>query len=440
MLKRDTFFFLVIASFFIFHNAFASGVVASQTTLGTNGVVIGSSFADGSGNEQFAISRVNFTANTAVSSIKLYQISRDSGATTTGQYPLLIYDSNHTTVLATSTNMLDASNLPTYGSGTPYDFEWTFSPITFSAGHTYYFGFQHIMPVLSGYIYIQSKSTCGTGNTYSPASGYTNGQYQWRTTCGGTANTDYPTTLGGLKYDILGPTNTITPTSPTGTIANNPVFFGGAFTETTTSWNSFVLNLTNNGINNDGIGGYNQQISFANNWVFQQTGLYADYESLGPGHYTYNISLTNTITGEIATTTGNISFILSSGAQATSTSATSTIPTIQNIATTTCTVWNALGCVQNALVYAFVPNLDIQRIKWQSLKDDLSNKPPFGWIGVLNTDINILITGTTTPAFTTVNLSGLDSVLFNPLKTAMSMILWVGLVFHIYRRIKHLQL
>jgi hypothetical protein len=94
------------------------------------------------------------------------------------------------------------------------------------------------------------------------------------------------------------------------------------------------------------------------------------------------------------------------------------------LATSTCSITNLIGCVQNALVWAFVPNqASMQSL--QNVGSQLISAPPIGYISSYRA--SILATSTASSTLTTVwatsTLSVLNTVLA-PLSTGFQAIWW----------------
>jgi hypothetical protein len=89
--------------------------------------------------------------------------------------------------------------------------------------------------------------------------------------------------------------------------------------------------------------------------------------------------------------------------------------------------------------WIFTPSASVLE-NWKNLKNDLSQKPPFGYVSVYLGAVNDLTTATTTKAFQLADLSSLNSDFFYPLRAVLSMALWISFLMYLYKRLKHIQL
>ena len=89
--------------------------------------------------------------------------------------------------------------------------------------------------------------------------------------------------------------------------------------------------------------------------------------------------------------------------------------------------------------FLFTPHEAILN-NWSNLKNVIIKKPPFGYFTIYQNAFLGITTSTTTKAFLLADLSDLDTDLFDPLKTGISMVLIISFVFGVFTRLKHLQL
>lgn len=108
------------------------------------------------------------------------------------------------------------------------------------------------------------------------------------------------------------------------------------------------------------------------------------------------------------------------------------------LATTTCSFTNITGCFQNALVFAFVP-AESSFDRFITLKDQLINKPPFGYFALLATGLSGL-NATSSSAFVLATEDNITNAIFTPLKTGLSWILFVFFGVYLYKRVVTIQL
>lgn len=109
-----------------------------------------------------------------------------------------------------------------------------------------------------------------------------------------------------------------------------------------------------------------------------------------------------------------------------------------NLATTTCSITNIAGCFQNALIFAFVPNKNVFD-NFISLKEELQNKPPFGYIVLLTSALQN-ISATTTPAFALVSENNITDNIFTPLKNGLTWVLWLFFGIWLYKRVRNMNI
>lgn len=89
-------------------------------------------------------------------------------------------------------------------------------------------------------------------------------------------------------------------------------------------------------------------------------------------------------------------------------------------------------------LWLFIPDAGTLN-KFSTLTDDIKNKPPIGYFYAVKTAFNGL-SSTSTKAFQLANVTPLNNSVFNPLKTGISFILWLGCGIWIFNRIRHIQL
>jgi len=108
------------------------------------------------------------------------------------------------------------------------------------------------------------------------------------------------------------------------------------------------------------------------------------------------------------------------------------------LSTTTCSILNITGCFQNALVFAFVPSQNVFN-GFLTLKDEIQNKPPFGYIALLITAFND-VSSETSPAFTLASEDNITDSIFTPIKTGLAWILWFAFGIWLYKRVRSIDI
>lgn len=113
-----------------------------------------------------------------------------------------------------------------------------------------------------------------------------------------------------------------------------------------------------------------------------------------------------------------------------------TIPTITIDCSGTISLLGFNPC--EAAVYLFIPKTE-SFSQFSALFSQLQNKPPFGYFSAIQSAIATL-NASSTPAFSLPNLSGFDTLLFNPIKAGLDWILWILFGFWIFKKFRHIQL
>lgn len=103
-----------------------------------------------------------------------------------------------------------------------------------------------------------------------------------------------------------------------------------------------------------------------------------------------------------------------------------------------CSISNFAGCINNSLIYLFVPS-DTVLNQFIDIRTRLDTIKPFGYLTMALTALgNVNASGT--PAYNMPTIP-FASAIFNPLKTGMSLILWAMFIFVFYeKRIKKINI
>ncbi len=101
-----------------------------------------------------------------------------------------------------------------------------------------------------------------------------------------------------------------------------------------------------------------------------------------------------------------------------------------------CGISDISACVTNALAWAFVPD-DTIFDQFGTLKDDIKNKPPFGYF---TSAVNAVssIRGTDTPQFTLEQSSPLMTYIFTPIRTGLAWVMYLAGLFWLYKRVTNI--
>ena len=219
-----------------------------------------------------------------------------------------------------------------------------------------------------------------------------------------------------------------------------------AGTTTATTTVNVVVDLFNNG-NADVITLFvdnrvtNQQVPIFP-FDFSITAGFVTFDTdieLPTGSYTLRAVLFNTVTGSQHGNVERVDFNVISneflevfGVDITD------VDDLITLATTTCSITNLSGCFQNALVFAFVP-AESSFDRFITLKDQLINKPPFGYFALLADGLSGL-NATSSSAFTLATEDNITNVIFDPIKTGLSWLLFVFFGVWLYKRVVTIQL
>lgn len=99
-----------------------------------------------------------------------------------------------------------------------------------------------------------------------------------------------------------------------------------------------------------------------------------------------------------------------------------------------------VGCyVVNGIKYLFYPGDLTSFDKLNELLDTIKNKPPIGYISGIITALGSIDLNAT-PTLTFAQFTPLNNLIFNPLRTGLSWVLWVAFAFVIFKRFQHLQI
>lgn len=108
------------------------------------------------------------------------------------------------------------------------------------------------------------------------------------------------------------------------------------------------------------------------------------------------------------------------------------------LATSTCSISNITGCLQNALLFMFYPSKNVLD-KYKDLQKDFEKKPPFGYITVYSDQLAEL-SSSGEGAYSLASESNINTIIFSPLRSGLSKIIWVCFGFWIFNRIRKQEL
>jgi len=98
-------------------------------------------------------------------------------------------------------------------------------------------------------------------------------------------------------------------------------------------------------------------------------------------------------------------------------------------------VWDRSWC--NLFQWLFKPSIEIMTL-WTGLKNDVENKPPFGYFTQISAAWTTNLSTSSTPTFTIAGTTEL-SVILSPLRTGITLILWITFGAWIFWRFKHFE-
>ena len=221
----------------------------------------------------------------------------------------------------------------------------------------------------------------------------------------------------------------------TSTYANNPVYLSGSYI------NNGYYNQLDFDVNYDT---YGQAIILDNVDIPSQSGIisWSRYLTLPyNGQYTAKIRLTHDTTGSTTAWSSPVTFNLTSSVTLAPVISTSTID-IGFMGTEICSSLFDISCnIKNVFIVLFQPSTNSVS-QLVGYKTQIQNKPPFGYITILVNNLNNLSTTTATSSrpFDIVIPQGLRDLIFDPLKTGLTAILWLVSLVWLYNRLKHMQL
>lgn len=238
---------------------------------------------------------------------------------------------------------------------------------------------------------------------------------------------DYFLTTGN-PYSYIDLTTTISKT-----YLNNPVTLSGNYVNADTydQINFNIESIT-----------YGQTLNIPNIDIVLANGSFAwskDFNMPYTGNFIAKVRLYNSSTASTTEWSSSISFGLASTTEVLNGNISTT--TVGVLGTEICDILDVACHLKNVLIVLFQPSTNSVN-QLVSYKTQIQNKPPFGYITILITNLGNLSTTTATSSrpFNITIPTGLDDLIFNPLRIGLNALLWfVGLVW-LYNRLKHIQL
>jgi len=97
------------------------------------------------------------------------------------------------------------------------------------------------------------------------------------------------------------------------------------------------------------------------------------------------------------------------------------------------------NCLKDIATYLFIPSTDSTG-QFSDLIDTIKQKPPFGWVvGTYDIIKNINITGATA-TFTLEQITPISELIFDPIRTALSWLLYFVFAFYLFKRFKDINI
>lgn len=115
-----------------------------------------------------------------------------------------------------------------------------------------------------------------------------------------------------------------------------------------------------------------------------------------------------------------------------------TDPSIGSSGYTTCSITDLAGCFQNAIVFLFYPS-SASLSQFGNLYTEFIQKPPFGYVVAIQTALK-QINDTNTSVFTLQSMPILNTYVFDPIRLALTWVLWVAFAFVLFHRLKNISL
>lgn len=217
------------------------------------------------------------------------------------------------------------------------------------------------------------------------------------------------------------------------TYINNPINFTGTYINTAT-YDQINLNIISTS--------YGQTLFIPNIDIVLGNGVYLWNKNINmpyTGNYTVQARLYESSTGSTTLWSNSVSFGLASTTEVLNGNISTT--TVGVLGTEICDILDVACHLKNVLIVLFQPSTaSVSQLV--GYKTQIQNKPPFGYITILVTNLGNLSTTTATSSrpFNITIPTGLNDLIFNPLRVGLNALLWfVGLVW-LYNRLKHIQL
>ena len=165
--------------------------------------------------------------------------------------------------------------------------------------------------------------------------------------------------------------------------------------------------------------------------------VYNFTQTLTANHeYLYTLQVHNSVTNAYSAITTPIGFTTSSG----NATAGFVAPTYQ-----VCDTDHLINCFENAFVYLVYPQTDVFN-RFVDLANIIKQKPPIGYVYGVITTLGGLNTNSTA-LFSVNSMTGINTTtnpifinIFNPIRVALSWILWIVFAVALFKRFQHLNI
>jgi len=383
--------------------------------------------------------------------INFYEGQWDTpGATSTQNIHVNIFTDSgghaSNTSLATSTTVSVSSYYQTYVSAST-TFSYDLAP------GTYWFVFflEGDPSHYTGHVQVNCNSTADTdslqvyqGGVFPPIAGYANPP----DSCPGSSGTTTSKTMyGSIDSPVSPPSDMVSityPASSTTPIANFDQWQLNYETATTTGSGTDTYRIYMDvGTNTSTVDYGGEQYvngtstlssSTVSNFQFFNAGQ--TYYAKAELHYLPNSN--NPDSYSLVATSSLVSFVINPSAPETYFATPTSTETIAS-STIECSSGNVISnSLCSVMTYLFVPS-QAALSQFSGIQTRVANKAPFGWFTLIKNSLaNLQETASST--YTLPDLTALDDNLFTPLKTALSVLLWIIFGFWLFHRFRHFSL
>lgn len=393
----------------------AATTVASQTTFNAGQACVQSGSPLNSNTHQ----KINFDITTEFDAFTYEQMFSVGGAT--GTVTLEVMQTTYNgTIIATSTNSLDVSTLPT-SEGAAVPFTWLFSPpVSLTLATDYYIGIHPSNDATTGLAGMSAQNVLGNA-VFDPASGYTADRVNG---CGAGAGSDATkVTLFTMEAGVGAPANAIVVPVDLSTVTTLPFDISGTCDSATQ--NQLEVELTEVGSPLNRIDRKFVTCELSDTWDVGTMGaaawdsdfLVTLYDIVEGTFGTRNLPSLDEITVTVAVV-GN----------------TNEPPPVIDPAATDDDFGFLGNLIRDALIFLFIPNEEALS-RFADLFALIADKPPIGFITATVAAFEDLEVGT--PVETLDGTAALSDY-FDPIRTAISAFLFLLFALYLINRVSRI--